>query len=218
MPDAAAEKARPNRMSRQRQRTHDRLVDAALTVMAQKGADATTITDITEAADVGFGSFYNHFSSKDEILNVATDELFERIGGRLDQAIATMSDPLEALTTAVRLFICMILPKPVWAQFIFRVCIVPGYKHDGLFSRLFRDIKAVEDAHRASMVDPAAAPYAVGGALLFMIIALLEGDLPIEGAPERISAVALRILGVDEAEIARLVQIPLPAMEDEDEG
>lgn len=37
-----------------------------MSVMAAEGADAATINDITEAADVGFGSFYNHFASKEE--------------------------------------------------------------------------------------------------------------------------------------------------------
>ena len=65
MADANADKARPNRMSCQREKTNKRLVNAALSVMAEKGLDAATINDITEAADVGFGSFYNHFSSKE---------------------------------------------------------------------------------------------------------------------------------------------------------
>ena len=36
-----------------------------MSVTAAKGADAATINDITEAADVGICSFYNHFASKD---------------------------------------------------------------------------------------------------------------------------------------------------------
>jgi hypothetical protein len=48
--------------------------------------------------------------------------------------------------------------------------------------------------------------------MLFLVIALHEGDLPTTDAPERIAATALRILGVGDDEIARLVRQPLPSM------
>ncbi len=210
MVEAAPDKARPNRMSRQRQKTHDRLVNAALTVMAQKGIDATTINDITEAADVGFGSFYNHFSSKEEILAVAIKEMFETIGTQIDATIEAIADPLEALAVAIRLLIGVALQQPQWAKFIVRTSAVPGYKEIGLFPRLSRDIRAAEDTGRLSITDSKTASFAVTGAIVFMVNALLDGDLPTSGAPERIAAMVLRILGAGEEEAASLVNRPLP--------
>lgn len=210
MADASAAKARPNRMSRQKEKTHKRLVDAALTVMAEKGLDAATINDITEAADVGFGSFYNHFASKEEILAAAIDELLERIGSQIDSTVAAIPDPLEALAAALRLFIGIVAANPDWAKFLMRISGVPGFNKAGLFARFFRDIRAVERAGRLRLADPDTTIYAVGGAMMFLVIALHEGDLPSAGAPERIAATALRMLGVGEDEIARLIAKPLP--------
>jgi AcrR family transcriptional regulator len=210
MADAAAEKPRPNRMSRQREKTRSRLVNAALSVMARKGADAATINDITETADVGFGSFYNHFSSKEEILTVAIEELSERIGMQIDRAIVTISDPLEALAAAIRLFISVIIAKPEWAKFIVRISMMPGYKDVGLFPRLFQDIRGAQSSGRLNIVDLETATYAVAGVILFLVVALLEGDLPTADAPERVTAMALRTLGVSEKEIALLASRPLP--------
>src|SRR5689334_8248277 len=104
MDDAAFGSERPNRMNRRRQKTRDRLIDAALSVMASKGVDAATIADITETADVGFGSFYNHFSSKDQILKAAIEVLSDRIGIEIDRAVGTITDPLALLATALRTF------------------------------------------------------------------------------------------------------------------
>ena len=199
-----------NRMTRQRQRTHDRLVDAALSVMARKGADLTTIQDITETADVGFGSFYNHFSSKEEIMNEAIDALFERIGAQIDAETATISDPLEVVAAGIRIFINIILVKRDWWQFILRVSMVPEFKKVGLFPRLFRDVKAAEAAGRLSIADSEAAIYAVAGALVFLSRALLEGDLPKTDASTRIAAMALRALGVGEDDVTDLMSRPLP--------
>lgn len=210
MADAATEKTRPNRMSRQRQKTHERLVNAALSVMARKGVDAATINDITEAADVGFGSFYNHFASKEEILGVAIKELFERIGTEIDAAIKEIPDPLEALAVAIRLLVGIIIGQTEWAKFIVRFSTVPGYKEVGLFPRLARDIQAAEDAERLRVADPQTATFAVAGAVVFLVNALLEGDLPTAGAPERIAAMVLRMLGAGEEEASSLANRPLP--------
>jgi AcrR family transcriptional regulator len=46
----------------------ERLFRAALQLFAEKGIAATTVEDITNAADVGKGTFFNYFPSKDHIL------------------------------------------------------------------------------------------------------------------------------------------------------
>src|ERR1700687_1506495 len=46
----------------------ERLFRAALDLFAQRGFAETTVEDITEAADVGKGTFFNYFPSKDHIL------------------------------------------------------------------------------------------------------------------------------------------------------
>ena len=46
----------------------DRLFRAALSLFAKKGYAATTVEDITEAADVGKGTFFNYFPSKEHVL------------------------------------------------------------------------------------------------------------------------------------------------------
>lgn len=212
MADAAAENARPNRMSRQRQKTRERLIDAALKVMAEKGTDAATIADITETADVGFGSFYNHFSSKEEIFAVAAEELFERIGNLIDSETGSISDPREALAAAIRLFVAIMIGKLEWAKFIIRVCLVPDFQQITLYQRLFRDMEKVLELNRSRTTDAVAATYSVSGAITFMIIAMLDGNLPASGAPDRIAAMVLRILGEKEDKISKFLARPLPVL------
>lgn len=48
--------------------TRERLFRAALQLFAKKGFAETTVEDITEAADLGKGTFFNYFPSKDHIL------------------------------------------------------------------------------------------------------------------------------------------------------
>jgi AcrR family transcriptional regulator len=48
--------------------TRERLFRAAMDLFARKGFNETTVGDITETADVGKGTFFNYFPSKDHIL------------------------------------------------------------------------------------------------------------------------------------------------------
>lgn len=56
------------RRERRTAETRERLFRAALDLFAEKGFAETTVEDITEAADVGKGTFFNYFPSKDHIL------------------------------------------------------------------------------------------------------------------------------------------------------
>jgi len=71
-PDSNAPSSAPLPASDRRQRrsaeTRERLFRSALELFAQKGFAETTVEDITEAADVGKGTFFNYFPSKDHIL------------------------------------------------------------------------------------------------------------------------------------------------------
>jgi len=78
--------------------TRDHLVDVGLELMHRHGYSATGLTDILKAADVPKGSFYHHFSSKEDFATAA----LERYGMReREHAAAFLSDtatpPLKRL-------------------------------------------------------------------------------------------------------------------------
>jgi len=57
-----------DRRQRRSAEIRERLFRASLALFARKGFVETTVEDITEAADVGKGTFFNYFPSKDHIL------------------------------------------------------------------------------------------------------------------------------------------------------
>ncbi len=61
-------KRRPNRRERRCAETRERIINAALELFSERGVAATTVEDITNAADVGKGTFFNYFPSKEHIL------------------------------------------------------------------------------------------------------------------------------------------------------
>src|SRR6476659_7138033 len=57
-----------DRRQRRSAELRERLFRAALTLFAKKGFTETTVEDITEAADLGKGTFFNYFPSKEHVL------------------------------------------------------------------------------------------------------------------------------------------------------
>src|SRR5271169_2902396 len=58
----------PSRRGRRSAELRERLFRAALDQFSKKGFLETTVEDITNAADVGKGTFFNYFPSKEHIL------------------------------------------------------------------------------------------------------------------------------------------------------
>ena len=59
---------RSGRRERRRVETRERIYRAALALFAERGFMETTVEDITEAADVGKGTFFNYFPTKQHVL------------------------------------------------------------------------------------------------------------------------------------------------------
>jgi len=101
VPPTQVEMPASNRHTRQRTRTRERLLDAAREVLVRLGAPATTIADITRAADVGVGTFYLHFRDKDDLLRCLLEDGLERM--RVDVSAMVAPLPLaRRLPVAIR--------------------------------------------------------------------------------------------------------------------
>ena len=74
--------------------------------------------EITDAADVGLGTFYNHFDSKDELYAAAVNEVLDEHGALLDAGRREGQDPAEALAITVRSTARLVLTNPEMAQIL----------------------------------------------------------------------------------------------------
>jgi AcrR family transcriptional regulator len=74
-----------DRRQRRSAETRERLFRAALKLFADKGFAETTVEDITNAADVGKGTFFNYFPSKEHILIAFSDMQLSKLQTTVDQ-------------------------------------------------------------------------------------------------------------------------------------
>jgi AcrR family transcriptional regulator len=75
------------RQSRRRKATRQRLLAAALVVFEREGLADATIASITEEADVGFGTFYLYFETKEALFESVVREGFQELVQQLQEAI-----------------------------------------------------------------------------------------------------------------------------------
>jgi AcrR family transcriptional regulator len=80
-------------------RNREKVLAAARAVFAEQGVDAQ-MDDVAKRADVGVGTVYRHFPTKEALLNALTDELFAVIAVHT-RTLLTLADPWEAFTRAL---------------------------------------------------------------------------------------------------------------------
>lgn len=71
--------AEPSRRERKRVETRERIFRAAMKLFAERGFFNTTVEDITQAADVGKGTFFNYFPTKEHVIGVLHDIQLRRV-------------------------------------------------------------------------------------------------------------------------------------------
>jgi AcrR family transcriptional regulator len=72
-------------------------------LIAEGRGDRASIAEITEEADIGFGSFYNHLDSKEQLFATASEEVLERWGQLIDRATVGLTDPAERFAVGSRI-------------------------------------------------------------------------------------------------------------------
>ncbi len=75
------------RRARRQAETRKRLLNAARKVFANTGVVNATIAQIAKAADVGFGTFYLHFQTKEEAYLAVINEGFAELDEQLDEIL-----------------------------------------------------------------------------------------------------------------------------------
>lgn len=76
------------RRERRAAETRLKLLRCALQLFAERGFQNVTVEDITESADVGKGTFFNYFASKDHVLSVMAEVQLGRVREALEAAEA----------------------------------------------------------------------------------------------------------------------------------
>jgi AcrR family transcriptional regulator len=189
----------PDRRARRRATTRQSLIDAARRLFAARGVENTRINEITDEADVGFGSFYNHFDSKDAIIGAVLSEAIAAQGEAVDALTRQLDDPAEVVCVAHSHFVNLAREDPEWAWLLIRLDV----SHQALLGALGpyarRDLARGIRSGRFHVANKRTALFAAGGALLAVMRAVLDGQAPADVARFHAEGV-LRLFGLSSTE------------------
>jgi len=198
--------------SKRRLRTRNLLIDAARRIAATTGLEGTPISDITDEAGVGVGSFYNHFASKEELLSAVISDTFDAHGIALERIHQGKSDIAEIIAQNIRLTIQMVDHDPIWGWFAVRTGLYTPQFRSSLGGRLARDLQRGFTSGRFASSDAETTIAAFGGALLGVMQTKLEGELP-EDADRFLAEELLRLLGLTPKEAKEIAGRKMPPVE-----
>jgi AcrR family transcriptional regulator len=193
-----------------RERTRRRLTEAASALIAEKGVAGLRIQEITERADVALGSFYNHFATKQELVEAV---VASTIGVRAAAIVAQMTvleDPAEVVSFACRRVVRLAFEEPELAWLFVNLD-----RADALFETIVHRsaLAALEDGIRSGRFGVENADVAlitiIGGALAVMR-AILDGRCG-DDVDSLFAESVLRSVGLGRDEAAALARVPLEA-------
>lgn len=85
------------RAQRRKRQARASLITAFRELVANRPVADITIRDIAEKADIALGGFYNHFASKEELLDTAAREFLTDIAGDIDKQNANSQNSAETV-------------------------------------------------------------------------------------------------------------------------
>jgi AcrR family transcriptional regulator len=196
----------PTRTDRRRERTRARLTEATRALITEKGVSGLRINEITERADVALGSFYNHFESKEEIVDaVVTDSLRE-----LAEALATgaVEDPAELVSVAIRRFVGLAYDDPAFARLVVHLNHADALFAAAVHPAARRAVDLGVDSKRFDVNDIEVAVTSILGGSLALMRSIVDGHLG-KGAEDAFAEISLRALGVPAGDAAEIVRRPI---------
>jgi len=209
----SASQAKPRGLrERKAAATRRRLLEAARQLMSAGGTESLTIAGLASRADIGLGTFYNYFETREAIIDAVIYDVVETLGQRLDALTAGIDDAAEVYSFSLRHLMRTAISDPVWGWFLVRL----GIAHEGLVGilgpRASRDLQYGLDTGRFRLDDVALASAMTFGSLLSAMRTYLEtGDHP-EDPSALYAEHLLRMVGIPADEAHAIAHRELPPL------
>ena len=101
-----------------RERTRRKLMTATRDLIYDRGIERVAILDITDAAGVAAGSFYNYFENKAAIVAAIVDDFHEVFEAHLSETRLRLKDPAMRLSVSLKYFFTQSQNNEAWRSFV----------------------------------------------------------------------------------------------------
>lgn len=193
-----------------RNRSIQKLLESAARVVADRGSSRATIDDFIAAAGLSRGTFYNHFQTREALLDALWAHLGHAPFVEIQRACDQIEDPAQRLVTEARLVVRKSAENPTWGWLVLAASSEGETVNPELLSFPRPDLAIGQRAGRFTFDNlEVAGDLVVLGVRQAMRMAL-TGRASTDYAAA-VCVMLLRSLGISEAEAADLVATPLPS-------
>lgn len=138
MSDATSSQPMPVPKTKRGERTRQRILDAAEREIGRKGFAEASISTITAEAEVGQGTFYLYFRSKEDVLRELVLRMGRRLRRHLTLAVADAPNRLEAERRGLHAFLQFVRGNPD----LYRVVAESQFVDQAVFRRYYEEFAA----------------------------------------------------------------------------
>ncbi len=207
-----ADAPKEGRRERRKTEARERLLAAARQVLADGGEANLRIGDVTERADIGFGTFYSHFESKEALVEAVLLEVMASVSAMIGTKALEFDDAAETAAFAYRRFVHFAAEQPELAAVMTKLEGADAKFEDSLLPYARKTLERGIESGRFDIGDLELALTSVSAAGFAAIKGVLAGRF----GPDADSAGAemmLRAFGVPAAEAGEIAHRPIPALD-----
>lgn len=202
------------RVARRQRRNREALVAAARDIMTEKGVEAATMLEIAERADVGAGTVYNYFKSKDELAIAVLEALMYDLGLRIQDVTDRFEDPAQVYAYGIRTVLDTATTDVRWAQMLNRSEVIADAMFRMMGPFAIRDLRLASQAGRFEVSNAELVWRLTTHALIGASLAITTGQLP-ASASDQIIVRLLCMTGIGANAAVELAARPRPALRPE---
>lgn len=176
-------------------------MQAGIALFGAQPVDAVSVDDITAAADIAKGSFYNHFKDKDDLARAVTRAVRDEVEARVAQANTGIVDPALRMARALCVFAQFALEEPERAKALQRLHAGATLPDTPANRGLRADLETGLRTGRFAHCGVQTAMLAIMGTVQIAMVRALDSDAPrlTRTAVQEIAAFQLRGLGLTPA-------------------
>jgi len=203
-----------SRSDRRKKRNRQALIEAGYHVMAEKGIDAATMSEIAERADVGAGTVYNYFASKDDLATGVMEQVMNRLAQRIEAVTNTFDDPGQVYAFGIRNVMKAATTDHRWRWLLRRSEVIADAMYRVMGPYAIRDIRNAVAAGRYRVEDPEMAWRQATHAIVGFSLAVCDGKL-MAGKIDEAVVNLLGMVGVPRQEAWEIALRPCPDLPEE---
>ena len=192
-------------------RTRSSLIKGGRRVIADKGVKAATILEIVREARVSQPSFYNHFDSKDQLLDAIAADFFQSDAAFKVRVFDQVDDPAEAIAINARHTLRVATHDPIVAQIIVHASAGRNLLRTSNSDELAAMIAVGVKRRRFHDIDPRIAALTIRGAAFPLMQEIVEGNVA-KTVEQDFAELVLRMLGLDREEAHEVSRRPDPVL------